>query len=74
MEVKRKMSIRKPKEPEFMRELHRIREEMYEESKKLTPRERVNRTHKEVEEFLTSQGYRLIPSNTGYRMEFIGRC
>lgn len=67
------MTIRKPKEPEFMKEIHRIREEMYEESKNLTPGERVNRTHREVKELLTNQGYRLIPSNNGYRMESIGR-
>jgi hypothetical protein len=50
------MSIRKPKEPEFMRELHSIREKMHEETKELTLRERVDRTHKEVEEFLTNEG------------------
>jgi len=73
MEVMAKMTIRKPKEPEFMKALHKIREEMYEETKNLTPEERINRTHREVEELLTSQGYRLIPSNNGYRMEFIGK-
>lgn len=31
------MTIRKPKKPEFMKEIHRIREEMYEKSKNLTP-------------------------------------
>lgn len=67
------MRIRKPKEPEFMKELHRIREEMYEETKNLTSKEKVEKTHREVEEFLKSQGYRLIPSNKGYRMKPIGR-
>lgn len=62
------MTIKKHKEPEFMRELHRIREEMYEKDKNLTPRERVNKTHREAEEFLTSQGYRLISSNKGYQI------
>ncbi|MBI5749575.1 MAG: hypothetical protein HZA00_10660 [Nitrospinae bacterium] len=73
MEVKRKMSIRKPKEPEFMKELHRIREEMYLETKNLTPKEKIKKTHKEAEEFLKSQGYKLIPSNKGYRMKSIDR-
>lgn len=66
-----KMMMRKPKEPEFMRELHRIREEMYEETKNLTTKERVKRTHREVEEFLKTHGYRFIPSDKGYRMESI---
>ncbi len=65
------MDIRKPKEPEFMRELHKIREEMYEETRDLTPGERVNRTHREAEEFLTKQGYRLVQSHKGYRMESV---
>ncbi|MFH1449199.1 MAG: hypothetical protein ABIG09_02125 [bacterium] len=71
MEVKREMGIKKPKEPEFMRELHEIREEMYEETKNLTPGERVDRTHREAEEFLTNHGYRLVRSNKGYRMESV---
>ena len=62
------MAIRKTREPEFMRELHKIREEIYQETKHLTPRQRIKRTHKESEEFLQSQGYRLVSSNHGYRM------
>ena len=62
------MAIKKPPEPEFMRELHRIRKEMYEETKNLTPRQRIKKTHRETEEFLKNQGYRLISSNQGYRM------
>ena len=62
------MNIRKVREPEFMRELHRIREEMYHETKRLTPRQRVNGTHRETEDFLQRQGYKLKPSNQGYRI------
>ncbi|MCK4401741.1 hypothetical protein KAW08_05515 [bacterium] len=62
------MNVRKIREPEFMRELHRIREEMYHETKRLTPRQRVNKTHRETEDFLQSQGYRLVSGNQGYRM------
>ncbi|MFQ5714114.1 MAG: hypothetical protein ACE5GU_08790 [Candidatus Scalinduaceae bacterium] len=69
MEVRKKMIIRKPKEPEFMKELHKIREEMYEETKNLTPKERIKKTRKDNEEFLKSRGYRLVPANKGYRVE-----
>lgn len=37
------------KEPEAMREIHRIREEMYEEMKYMTPRERVNKIKEDAE-------------------------
>ncbi len=49
------MSIRKPKEPEFMRELHKIREEIYEETKNLSSKENVEKAHKEVDKFLRSK-------------------
>jgi hypothetical protein len=37
------------KEPETMRELHRIREEMYEEMRNMTPEERVMKIKEEAE-------------------------
>ncbi|MEW6482138.1 MAG: hypothetical protein AB1397_03970 [bacterium] len=67
------MRITKPKEPEFMKELHKIRREMYEETKNLSVKERIKRTHKEAEEFLRSEGYRLIPADKGYRIEPISK-
>ncbi|MFH0948033.1 MAG: hypothetical protein V1833_03445 [Elusimicrobiota bacterium] len=63
------MNIKKPREPEFMRELHKIREEMHDENKDLTLKEKIERTHKEVVKFLRSEGYKLIPFDKGYRME-----
>jgi len=65
------MNIRKRQEPEFMRDLHRIREEMYEESKNLTAKQRVKKIHRETEEFLENQGYRLVSSGQGYRMAHV---
>lgn len=67
------MAIRKTREPEFMKELHRIREEMYEETKNLAPEERIKKAHKEAEEFLKSQSYRLIPAGKGFRIEVVKR-
>lgn len=69
MEAMIKMIIRKHPEPEFMRELHRIREEMYKETKNLTPKQRIKKTHREAEDFLKSHGYKFISNDKGYRME-----
>ena len=46
----------KLKEPEVMRMLHKIREEMYEEMKDLSPREWVEKIHKEAEAFMRKSG------------------
>ena len=42
----------KYKEPKAMREIHRIREEIHEEIKDLSPEERVRLVHKRAEKFL----------------------
>jgi biotin synthase-like enzyme len=38
------------KEPKTMRELHKIREELYNETKNLSPKEKMEYIHKEAEE------------------------
>lgn len=43
-----------PKEP--MREIHDIREKLYEEEKNLTPEERITKVHKESEELIKKYG------------------
>ncbi len=46
-------------EPEFMRELHAIRERIHEETKHMTPEEQAAHTRKEVEEGLARLGVTL---------------
>ena len=57
------------KEPAFMRELHQIREQMYEEMKHLSPEERAKRINEQAEVFLKSQGYRLVQTEGGHRLQ-----
>ncbi|MCL2712780.1 MAG: hypothetical protein FWD37_05870 [Methanomassiliicoccaceae archaeon] len=52
-------------EPKAMREIHEIREKIYEETKDLSPEEYSEyrkRRNREVEESLLKGGYKLIPS------------
>ena len=44
------------KEPEVMRQLHKIREESYKEMKNLTPEEQVEKINKEGEAFMRESG------------------
>ena len=46
-------------EPKSMRELHRIREQIYEEEKHLTPRQRIERIREESDAFLKKAGLKL---------------
>jgi len=51
-------------EPKAMREIHEIREKIYEETKNLTPAEYADysaRKSKETEESLLRLGYKFIP-------------
>lgn len=56
------------KEPAFMRDLHKIREEIYKETKGLSVEEEVEWFHKEAEKALQEQGYRIKPTDKGYRI------
>jgi len=47
------------REPESMAQIHRIREQFYEEEKHLTPAERVAKIHREAEAFLKESGLKL---------------
>ena len=52
-------------EDDDMRELHRIREQIYEETKDLSPEEYEKyslRKMKEEEEYLLNRGYKWVPS------------
>jgi hypothetical protein len=40
------------KEPEVMRQLHKIREESYKEMKNLSPKERIEKIRREAEAFI----------------------
>lgn len=42
----------KYKEPKAMREIHKIREKIYEETKHLSPEKRIGLIHERVEKFL----------------------
>ncbi len=42
----------KYKEPKAMREIHKIREKIYEETKHLSPEKRIRLIHERVEKFL----------------------
>jgi len=54
-----------PREPEFMQELHKIREEHYEATKHLSAEELVQEINSSAEQGLAEYGYELIPSPTG---------
>ncbi len=45
--------------PETLKELHRIREQLYEEEKHLSPQERVAKIHRESEALLKEWGLTL---------------
>ena len=47
------------KEPESMAQIHRIREQLYEEEKDLSPQERVAKIHREAEVLLKKWGLKL---------------
>lgn len=47
------------REPEAMREIHRIREQLYEEQKNLTPAERVAKINREADEAIRKYGLKL---------------
>ncbi|MFH1259065.1 MAG: hypothetical protein ABII74_04530 [Elusimicrobiota bacterium] len=54
-----------PKEPEPMREIHEIREKLYEEEKNLTPEERIAKVRKESEDMIKKYGLKfkkLLPA------------
>lgn len=46
-------------EPKSMRDLHRIREQIYEEEKHLTPEQRIQRIRQESDAFLKQAGLTL---------------
>ena len=46
-------------EPKSMQDLHRIREQMYEEEKRLTPEQRIQRIRQESDAFLKKAGLKL---------------
>ncbi len=46
-------------EPKSMRELHRIREQIYKEERHLTPEQRIERTRQESDAFLKQAGLKL---------------
>ena len=47
------------KEPKPMQEIHVIQERIYEEDKKLTSKERVEKTHREVQKAIVKYGLKL---------------
>lgn len=47
------------KEPKPMQEIHAIQERIYEEEKKLTSRERIEKIHREVQEAIVKYGLKL---------------
>jgi shikimate kinase len=57
----------KYEEPDAMREIHEIREQIYEEIKDMSLEERVKyheRRSREIEENMLERGYKMIPSET----------
>ena len=44
------------KEPQPMREIHEVQEQIYEEEKNLSIEERIAKRHREVKEFIKKQG------------------
>ncbi len=48
-----------PTEPKVMRELHKIREKIYEETKNMTPEERADFINHRVESELAKRGIKL---------------
>lgn len=53
------------KEPAFMRDLHRIREEYYKETKGLSSKEKAERTNRGAEEVLKEYGFRFVQGEKG---------
>ena len=51
------------REPKPMQEIHAIQEEIYKEDKKLTSKERVEKTHREVKEAIVKYGLKLKITN-----------
>jgi len=51
------------KEPKAMREIHEIREKLYEEGKKLSTEELIAKVHREVEEVKVKYGLRFRKLN-----------
>lgn len=49
----------------MMEEIHKIREEHYTEEKGLSPKERLQRLEERAKTFITSYGYKLIPTDHG---------
>ncbi len=52
------------KEPDAMKEIHEIREQMYEEQKKLSTREVVEKIHKEAEAVKKKYGLKIKQART----------
>lgn len=49
----------------MMQEIHKIREEHYTEGKGLSPKERLQHLEERAKAFITSYGYKLIPTDHG---------
>jgi len=52
-------------EPKAMAEIHKIREELYEERKGMSTEKKIEAINKSTEQLLKEHGYRLIPTNKG---------
>ncbi len=55
----------------MMKNLHEIRAKHQDLTKDLNQKEKAKWYNKKAEEFLTNQGYRLVQSKKGYRMESV---